>query len=65
MAMGRSSSFAPDSRKIVRTESRVTPGRMVPASGGVMATPSMFTMMFMTPDSSRKRRSFPSSHNTL
>ena len=53
MVTGRSLAFTPQSRSRVRIEFRVTPSRMVPASGGVITSSPIFTMMFMVPTSSR------------
>ena len=60
----RSRTGRPHSRKSVSTESRVTPGRIAPVSGGVATSSPIFTMMFMVPTSSRYRRWTPSSHST-
>ena len=60
----RSLALSPQSRSRVSTESRVTPGRMVPPSAGVITSSPIFTMMFMVPTSSMYLRCTPSSHST-
>ena len=55
----------PHSRRRVSTESRVTPGRIVPVeSGGVRTSSPIRIMMFMVPTSSRYFRWAPSSQST-
>ena len=53
MPMGRSLTRKPHSRSSVMIESRVTPLRIVPSSGGVTNSSLMRTTMFMVPTSSR------------
>jgi len=52
------------SRISASAESRVTPAKIVPPAGGVMTSPSIFSMMFIVPTSSMYLRSRPSSHST-